>query len=545
MPRSLLAGLMFILLACSQALAQTTAFTFQGRLTSGGAAASGTFSMQFKLFDAAGGGTQQGATLSQNVAVDGGLFTARLDFGAQFSGAARFLEVTVSGTTLLPRVEITSAPYAVKDASSWALAGNASTNASTQFVGTTDSQPLNLRAANRRGLRLEFSTNAQGNGINFIGGNRSNAVTAGAVAGTIAGGGITDATDDNPNLVTDNFGTVGGGINNRAGDNDADPSNHTSATVGGGAANTASGFGSTVAGGQTNLASGDFSAVPGGRFNSAIGATSFALGNRAKANHDGAFVWADHTNADFASTAADQFLVRAANGVGINTTSPQDALHVVGDARVVADTNVSTTVGSGSFKIVNTAGTAGLHFDTNEILCLGSTVFALNGSNACETRINSTVFITTSNLVGIGDSSPAFRLELPNTASDTGGRGRANAWTTYSSARWKTNITPIENALDKVLALRGVMFDWKPENGGTHDIGFVAEEVGRVVPELVSYEADGVNAKGMNYDRVTALLVEAVKEQHGTIETLKAENDSLRARLDRVESALTQATTGK
>jgi hypothetical protein len=55
-----------------------------------------------------------------------------------------------------------------------------------------------------------------------------------------------------------------------------------------------------------------------------------AAGRRAKANHDGAFVWADNTDADFASTAANQFLIRAAGGVGIGTTAPGQMLTVAG-----------------------------------------------------------------------------------------------------------------------------------------------------------------------------------------------------------------------
>src|SRR5215510_10917300 len=72
------------------------AFTYQGRLESGGAPPSGFFDFQFKLFDAATGGVQQGSTLQFDgvgndpapLAVASGLFTVTLDFGSQFAGAA-------------------------------------------------------------------------------------------------------------------------------------------------------------------------------------------------------------------------------------------------------------------------------------------------------------------------------------------------------------------------------------------------------------------------------------------------------------------------
>jgi hypothetical protein len=89
--------------------------------------------------------------------------------------------------------------------------------------------------------------------------------------------------------------TIGGGQGNTA-------SSNPNATVGGGWVNTASGFGSTV---------------PGGVDNTAAGAHSFAAGRQAKALHDGSFVWADSHLEDFVSDAANEFLVRAYNGVKI------------------------------------------------------------------------------------------------------------------------------------------------------------------------------------------------------------------------------------
>jgi len=120
--------------------------------------------------------------------------------------------------------------------------------------------------------------------------------------------------------------------------------------------------------------------------------------------------------------------------------------------------------------------------------------------------------------VGIGDSDPTYKLELPNTAG-VGGQGRANSWVTYSSIRWKDNITPIEGALDKVSQLRGVRFNWK--DSGVLDIGMVAEEVGKVVPEVVNYEKDGVYAESLDYGRLVPLLIEAIKEQQKQIDELK------------------------
>jgi hypothetical protein len=93
--------------------------------------------------------------------------------------------------------------------------------------------------------------------------------------------------------------------------------------------------------------------------------------------------------------------------------------------------------------------------------------------------------------------------------------------------RWKTNITPITGALDKVKRLRGVYYDWKAD--GKHNIGLIAEEVAEVIPEVVMYEKNGKDANALDYARLAALLIEAIKEQQKEIDELKAAVKSLAA----------------
>ena len=126
------------------------------------------------------------------------------------------------------------------------------------------------------------------------------------------------------NVADGTASTIGGGFQNTAGG--------TGAMIGGGSSNTTAGDYATIAGGQFNSAEGSFATVPGGQDNVASGGWSQASGRRAQAMHDGAFVWADHTDADFASTAPDQFIIRASGGVGIGTDNPTAMLDVVGPA---------------------------------------------------------------------------------------------------------------------------------------------------------------------------------------------------------------------
>src|SRR5262245_20484443 len=113
-------------LSIGRAHAQSTAFTYQGRLQNGGAPATGVHDFRFRLFDAASGGSQVGVTQCiDNLAVNQGLFTATVDFGPQFvTPAQRFIEIDVRGDTgltcgdatgfqtLSPRQLITAAPLA-------------------------------------------------------------------------------------------------------------------------------------------------------------------------------------------------------------------------------------------------------------------------------------------------------------------------------------------------------------------------------------------------------------------------------------------------
>lgn len=121
-----------LLLAASRLQAQTAPLNYQGRLTQSGTPVSGTFEMQFKLFDAPdpGSGTQLGATVTNpSVVVNDGAFAVTLDFGAAvFNGAARYLEISVNragelATLLSPRQAVTLVPYAVHSLSAAQLDG--------------------------------------------------------------------------------------------------------------------------------------------------------------------------------------------------------------------------------------------------------------------------------------------------------------------------------------------------------------------------------------------------------------------------------------
>ena len=85
----------------------------------------------------------------------------------------------------------------------------------------------------------------------------------------------------------------------------------------------------------------------------------------------------------------------------------------------------------------------------------------------------------------------------------------------------KDNVKEIDNALEKVSQIRGVEFDWNDNQTvyEGHDIGVIAQEVEKVAPEIVIERDDGY--KAVNYQKLTALLIEAVKELKEEIKELK------------------------
>ena len=109
--------------------------------------------------------------------------------------------------------------------------------------------------------------------------------------------------------------------------------------------------------------------------------------------------------------------------------------------------------------------------------------------------------------------------------------------TDASDRRLKENITTIEEPLKKALALRGVTYHWKADEKKETRIGLIAQEVEEVLPEVVfTNQVDGF--KGLRYQEIVALLIEAIKEQQTAYHQLDQENVELRKRLDRIEAQL-------
>ncbi|HEY3027986.1 MAG TPA: hypothetical protein VGJ55_17690 [Pyrinomonadaceae bacterium] len=238
-------SLLLYLLCCSSAFAQTTAFTYQGKLSDGGAVPTGTYEMQFKVFDVNGNQQPQPTPVTLNftvangnaVSVANGAFTVLLDFGAGvFPGANRFLEISVrhnsseSFVPLAPRQPINSNPYAIRSAN--AAAADVATNATqlggvaaNQYVVTTDSRLSDARPPTAGSLNyIQNGTSPQAGNFNIsgngtvgnnltvnaglnVGGNESVGGTLSAVNLTLSGA----LNGSGSNLTNLNAGNVSSG----------------------------------------------------------------------------------------------------------------------------------------------------------------------------------------------------------------------------------------------------------------------------------------------------------------------------------------------
>jgi hypothetical protein len=332
-----------------QSLAQSTVFTYQGRLDHAGEEANGIYDFRFTLYNVPSDGTAiSGAITNEATAVSNGVFTVLLNFGsAVFDGGDRWLEIAVrtngggAFTSLSPRQPITATPYAITAARLsgvvpnsgiggaysnavifnnaandftgsfignggalsnvnamtleglaanrfWKLAGNADTTPGADFLGTTDSRPLELKVANDRVFRFEPALEVP----NLIGGSRSNSVAAGIRGATIAGGGLplyphTISADYGAigggtfHVVSGPWGTIAGGRDNRE--------HSESATIGGGFRNTiqSNSFYATIAGGFANTISNiaNGSIISGGSDNQIGSASAYSTISGGTANN--------------------------------------------------------------------------------------------------------------------------------------------------------------------------------------------------------------------------------------------------------------------
>jgi trimeric autotransporter adhesin len=519
----------------------------------------------------------------------------------------------------------------------WSTSGNAPGFGA--FLGTTNAEPLELRAADRTVMRILDAENSDDNHApNLIAGSQFNQLdqSGGAIAGaTIAGGGGDptqtfcgpDGTSPCVNTVSANYATVLGGYGNYAtsfaataigrfatasGDSstaiggfttasgrdsvamgdDTEASGSGSTAMGSGTSaegfaatamgvlTTASGSGSTAMGrsttasgigatamGTATLASGKDSTALGasatasgsrstamGFITEAGGNLSLAAGYRAevRAEDSGTFIWADSQNADFVSTGPNQFLIRAAGGLAINTNTPRAPLTVRGEGKW----NPDIGNGFGDFHVGNEDYGLAIGVANGPGLGAGAVRFWPKGGNEAivfttgDSYPDRTLTLSDNRLVGVRRNPVSNALEVAGNAS----KSSAGSWLANSDARIKTDVEGIPGALDRLMRVRPVTFrysqayrDAHPDLDETRYYNVIAQEFARVFPDAVKGSGEFLPGRPqtpdneiLQVDTHPALItsVAAVQELAVRLEQAEARNAALEAGLSELRTEL-------
>ncbi len=487
--RVLALGLL-LLMALTSASAQTTAFSYQGTLNVGGNPANGSYDLQFKIFDALTAGTQQGVTVTRSaVAVVNGQFAVSLDFGAGvFPGSDRFLEIAAQPaggggfTTLSPRIQTLSTPYAIRAASaqsagfavvSGGFSGPVTGNNSTAIVSASNNAPgITPNSGTPPAALVGSATGSTGQTVGVFG-----------TAESVNGMGV--------------LGITNGG--------------------GGGGAPSVGVFGvATSSSGPANGVMGETSSSNGwGVHGNALATTGPANG-----------VVGDSYSPNGSALVGRSF------GTGDILTLISTVAGGNPKVRVLASGEM---VSLGSINAFN-----GFRSSSGPISVGGTSdlpMFRVNNLG----QISTMGSITVTDALG---TTALFKVDSAGLVSPTLGSAGATALcknasgqisTCSSSLRYKTNINRFGFGLKLVNQLNPITFDWK--QGGMRDLGLGAEDVAAIEPLLVTYNDRG-EVEGVKYDRIGIVLVNAVKEQQTQIEAQDAKIKALEMQLEAFKALL-------
>jgi hypothetical protein len=276
-------------------------------------------------------------------------------------------------------------------------------------------------------------------------------------------------------------------------------------------------------------------------------------------------------NLQLETAGTEKMRLTAGGNVGVGITAPQTMLDVNGGLRLnqanggngaaslieLSGRQTGWSMGinwnlyyDGAWRYRNSDYGAGIGLGdgTNQ----GDIIFATtpNGTAGASATINQRMRITNAGNVGIGTSSPAYTLHVNGSVAGT------SAYNNLSDARLKKNVTPIGNALSKVDALQGVYFDWRRRGerpighnldlpAGARQIGFLAQDLAKVLPEAVSTAKDGDHTLSVAESKIVPLLVEAVKELHASNRRLQEAAESQSGEIARLRGEIAGLKRGR
>jgi hypothetical protein len=486
--------------------AQSTAFTYQGKLTDAGNPANGNYDMQFKLFDTptVGTGTQQGPTImNPTVSVSAGNFTATLDFGAAvFDGSTRYLEISVRPagspnpyTVLAPRVPITPSPYAIQ----------------TQQLG---------------GLPASRYVKTETNGFVAIGTSSGGAPTeAPAHRLAVLGGPCWTGDCWGGALELDNASAI------------AWRANTSNVKFGIGRTENGLFFFRTMSplGTTTNGPIYDFKMDNSGNVGiGQIGISTDLSGAKLTVQTSGyGMAQSDGTItvSSFINSSGGWFGTKSNHSLHFytNNSTPRMSIDTAGNVSIGSAPNGNTKLGVES--------------------SLGSTISAINSAGG------TAVYGSSPSGIGIfGSSDTNYAGFFQGTVRVTGGKLQLQALGSIgsqalcrnandeisicsSSLRYKKDVQPFQEGLHFIERLLPLTYKWKADD--LPDVGFGAEDVAIINPLFVTYNPKG-EIEGVKYDRLSVVFVNAFKEQQTRLDAQTLKLNRQQAQLERQQREIDQ-----
>ena len=227
-------------------------------------------------------------------------------------------------------------------------------------------------------------------------------------------------------------------------------------------------------------------------------------------------IFADTEDIVFRNTPTNQERMRitSAGNVGIGTTSPTlGKLQVVNNSQSISALTICNEANGGDGFVFQkwqyVESTSNFRLDLKQRVTSGVVQYAFDMVN--NGTGYTSVLVLDRGKVGIGDTTPSYKLDVTGTIRATGDV------IAYSDVRIKENIKTIDNSLEKVSKLRGVEFNKIGDN--KKSIGVIAQEIEKVIPEVVKEDDKGM--KSVAYGNISGLLIEAIKELKAEIEELK------------------------
>ena len=347
---------------------------------------------------------------------------------------------------------------------------------------------------------------------NFIGGGYNNTVSQAYDGHLVIGGGCSNCVTGDvgailggqSNKVLGDYGIIGGGCSNNI------CSGETFAVIGGGRQNRVDGDYSLIVGGSGSFAGANYSAVVGGYLNCVVSNCSFVGGGY---------------NNRVCSVSPNSAIVGGCNNSISGYSSPNH--NIIGGGR---NNTISSGYGGCNFIGGGCSNSISGYAGHNAVIVGGKNNSVsgycsgiLGGENNSIGQDYSCSFIIGANL-----NATATCYTFMNNAC-VAGTTRTTTLVETSARRYKECILPLEDQIKNIKKLEPVEFQWKKDK--TKDIGFIAEDVKEIFPNLVAYEEDG-EISGVQYSKLTTVLVKALQQQQEQIDKLKKEIFIIKNNLD-------------